>query len=76
MKASELKELFDDYESYIDTPSDMSVIYGCDCGCGGDMYTSKEWNEAHEKSHEVKEDLKKALEELGVEWDLDCEEGD
>ncbi len=30
------KEIVEEIEYYIDPEMDMSVIIGCDCGCGGD----------------------------------------
>jgi hypothetical protein len=74
MLASELLDLFEAYEEYHYTPSDESVIFGCDCGCGGNLYTSEEWDMAHKKAFEVIKALKDAFESLGIEWDLDKDE--
>ena len=75
MKASELQKLFDEHY-YNDSPSEMDVHYGCECGCGGDSYTPESWDEAHKKAYESKENLKMALDKLGVEWDLEEEDYD
>ena len=71
IKASKLVELFDMFDAYRYTPADEGVIYGCDCGCGGDCYDNESWDEAFEMSEKTTRELREALESLGVEWDLD-----
>ena len=52
MKFSELYDLIN--LAMESTPSEQSIIYGCDCGCGGDFYEdysgeTDPWEEAHEE---------------------------
>ena len=44
MTFTELKELFNDYEQALWSPTRMHVRFGCDCGCGGEDYTEESWN--------------------------------
>lgn len=53
MKFSELKELFDEYDQGIWSPSRMEVHFGCDCGCGGDNYTTEQWDAAEDACNEA-----------------------
>lgn len=46
----------------LDDPGRSSVIYGCDCGCGGDSYTLDEWMEFCENARKAKT----KLEGLGI----------
>lgn len=32
----------------LDAPWNSDVHFGCDCGCGGDSYSSEEWEQAGE----------------------------
>lgn len=50
MTFSELTALIYDIES---RPSRLSVIFGCDCGCGGDSYTSEEWELYEDRADEA-----------------------
>ena len=68
MKASELQRLFD---TFYDTEVCSTMIFGCDCGCGGDLYTLEEWGSMHEDSYKATKGLKEALASLNVEWDFD-----
>jgi hypothetical protein len=54
-----LKTLIWEYE---DHPGMMAIHYGCECGCGGDMYTEDSWDESIKKSDEAKTKLM----ELGI----------
>ena len=36
LQIAKLYEQYKETEDYIDYEMDMSVIIGCDCGCGGD----------------------------------------
>ena len=69
-KASELHEFIYEYDCYRTSPSDMSVIFGCDCGCGGDIYTYEEWDQAHEESDRVKSQFRELCDQLGLEYDM------
>ena len=60
MKLSELIEVIKLADET--TPSEQFVIYGCDCGCGGDFYEddeygSKYWEEAHDDIEEARKKL-------------------
>lgn len=44
MKASELYSVIQDFENYYLHSDLMSEVrFGCDCGCGGDSYTTEQW---------------------------------
>lgn len=62
MRFEHLKKLVEDYYS---APSLSSVIFGCDCGCGGDWYNYEDW-EYYENASEA---AKKELQDFGVEFD-------
>lgn len=72
LKASELRDLFIDYEAAFYAPDRMEVHFGCGCGCGcgGDAYTSESWDAECEAAAQAIADLKARLQSLGVEWDL------
>jgi len=36
----------DDEDDFCSCPACASVIYSCECGCGGDAYDSSSWEEA------------------------------
>lgn len=75
MKASELKQLFDDLEqAQYNDPFITGVHFGCECGCGGDSYTSAEWDDAIQDTIDAENTLKDALLKLGVEWDYDIDD--
>lgn len=64
MEYSKLRELMD----YIDySPLNSSVILGCECGCGGEFYTSESWDEEEKKVEEAKDKLR----ELGITFEED-----
>lgn len=71
MRASEIKNLFQNYECALGSPSRMSVILGCDCGCGGDYYTIDSYIAEEGAADKAVKDLKEAMENLGIEWDLE-----
>ena len=55
MNFSELSNLVSDVEN---RPSRCGVRFGCDCGCGGDYYTYKQWIEGERAADEAVEKLK------------------
>ena len=69
MKLSELEKMI----SYgLDsTPSEISVILGCDCGCGGNYYTNEEWDKEHEDTLRARKKLKKFCKYNNIEIDID-----
>ena len=70
MKASYILDIFEEYQYSKDALPDDSVIFGCDCGCGGGSYDFEEWIELHDNFKKCKNSLKNVLEEIGIEWDL------
>jgi hypothetical protein len=44
MKFSELIDIANEYETYTYSDANCNVIFGCDCGCGGDSYTPESWS--------------------------------
>lgn len=36
-----------------------SVIFGCDCGCGGEFFTYEEWDDMCERADKAREKLEK-----------------
>lgn len=72
MKASELYSIVQDFQSYYLYSDLMSEVhFGCDCGCGGDSYTSESWEAMCNCADEVSDEFKKVCKSLGVEWDYD-----
>ena len=69
MKLTELIDLVNAYGSAMWSPSRMSVIYGCDCGCGGDSYTPEQWDEEEAAADEAIEAMKAFCKEHGFEYD-------
>lgn len=67
MKLSQLKGILD--EAFERTPSEMSIIFGYDCGCGGDEYYEEDWNEEHEQIEKAREKLIRFCEEYDIEID-------
>jgi hypothetical protein len=69
MKFSQLKELINNYEQALWSPSRMHVNFGCDCGCGGDTYTPESWD-AEEQQAAVDIALMKLwCSNHNIEWD-------
>ncbi len=71
MKFSELLELVLNYNSVQFTPSRLGVTFGCDCGCGGDMYTREEWDEQESEAQKDIDKMKEWCYNNGIEWDGD-----
>jgi len=59
MKFDELMNLVMDIR---DDPARCEVHFGCDCGCGGDLYTIQEWDTMCDAANEAK----RALVKLGI----------
>jgi hypothetical protein len=55
----ELISIVEDWHEAAWAPEFMQVVLGCECGCGGDLYTAASWkaemNAAYEKLRRVKE---------------------
>jgi hypothetical protein len=69
MKFSEIKQLFDDYDSALYSDAFNETRYGCDCGCGGDSYDSEDWDEMVEKADAAIEAMKKWCADNNIEYD-------
>lgn len=68
--ASDLLELLEGYEDALYAPHLCEIHFGCECGCGGDSYTSESWDAEVDSSNRAIFALRSFLEPLGVEWDL------
>jgi predicted nucleic acid-binding Zn-ribbon protein len=69
MKFTELQDAFRDYENAMYSPSRSEVRFGCDCGCGGDSYTSESWDAEEEAAADAIERMKTICKEFGIEYD-------
>lgn len=81
-KISELLEITEDFSDWLriarDSPIEMGIRYGCDCGCGGDAYTDEEWDEEAailRKAEGKMEVLMQTLSE-GLDLEIDITIGD
>ena len=72
MKASELLTVVLDYDQLV-RGSDLrqSVIFGCDCGCGGDSYDGESWAQMCDAYDESLAKFKEMCNTLGIENDLE-----
>ena len=71
MKFSELEELVRNYQSVQFIPSRLGVMFGCDCGCGGDLYTLEEWNYHESEAQKDIDKMKEWCYNNNIEWDVD-----
>ncbi len=72
MTAQELLRLASDFENYyLNSDVNSSVIFGCDCGCGGDLYSYEDWTQMCKLAEECYDKYKEVCEELNIEWDYD-----
>lgn len=69
MKFSDVIKVVNAYDDTRWSPSRMNVIYGCDCGCGGDSYTEESWGAEEEAATEAIYNAKAFCESLGIEYD-------
>lgn len=65
---SDLVQLFDSYSNALYGPELSEVRFGCDCGCGGDSYTSEEWDAEIEQNAKAIEDMKEFCKLIGVDY--------
>lgn len=63
-KLIKLAENYDEHVIY--SPLNMYVKFGCDCGCGGDLYTSDEWDKVGELHDVHLAAWEKACDSLGL----------
>jgi hypothetical protein len=47
----------------------MNVKIGCDCGCGGDMYTAESWRAEEDTADKTIKKMKQFCEQYGIEYD-------
>jgi len=69
MKFTELAKLVGDYNDMLYNDYDASVRYGCDCGCGGDSYTSEGWDAMLTERGEAIQAAIDVCNSLGIEYD-------
>lgn len=53
------------------TPSEMSIHIGCDCGCGGNMYTYHSWDQEHQYIEEARKELLEFCKKHNIEIDVE-----
>ena len=72
MKASEMLNIVLDYDQLV-RRSDLrfSVIFGCECGCGGDSYDDESWAEMCEGYDKALAKFNELCDTLGIENDLE-----
>lgn len=69
MKFTELKELINNYEQALWSPTHMNVHFGCDCGCGGDTYTQESWDAEEFQAQRDIDIMKAFCYDHNIEWD-------
>jgi len=72
MKASEMLNIVLDYDQLV-RHSDLrfSVIFGCECGCGGDSYDDESWAQMCDDYDNALAKYKEMCDTLGIENDLE-----
>jgi hypothetical protein len=69
MKFSQLIELIQNYDYALQSPSRMHVKFGCDCGCGGNSYTTESWDEEERQANISIKEAILFCEKYGIEYD-------
>ena len=69
MTFSELHTLYCDYEQALWSPKYQHVHFGCDCGCGGDSYTSESWDAEIESAYKAIDAMKAFCQKYGIHYD-------
>lgn len=64
-----LDEIAGAYRAAMYSPSRLGIHFGCDCGCGGDSYTSEEWDEEERLADEAIAAAKEFCEKNGITYD-------
>jgi hypothetical protein len=74
MKASKMLDVVMEYHYNVER-SDLrsNVIFGCECGCGGDSYDAESWKEMCEDYDKALADFNALCNTLGIENDLEIE---
>jgi len=70
MKFSELIDIANEYENYTYSDANYSVIFGCDCGCGGDSYTPESWSKMLYSAEQSKATIIRFCQENNIDMDL------
>lgn len=68
MTLSDLIEIFSDYQNALYSPSRSGVKFGCDCGCGGDSYTSRSWDDEEQAAADAIVKMKNFCTEYNIEY--------
>ena len=72
MKASEVWNIVLDYDLRVrDSDLRSSVIFGCECGCGGDSYDAESWAEMCDDYDKALAKFNELCNTLGIENDLE-----
>ena len=67
LKMQDLIEVVSRYQHYvINADLNKGVHYGCDCGCGGDDYTSEGWDEMILEYEAAIADMKELCQKLDI----------
>lgn len=76
MKASEMLQIIQDYDQLV-RHSDLrfNVIFGCECGCGGDSYDDESWAQMCEDYDKSLAKFNELCNTLGIENDLEQQDG-
>lgn len=68
-KLSDIVELITEYENLAYSPIATEVRFGCDCGCGGDNYTAKEWNQEVDSFYKTIKKVQDFCTKYGIKYD-------
>ena len=66
----ELLEICEDYSSARWSDANNNTRFGCDCGCGGDLYTAEEWRDMIERADDAEKKFAELCEKLGIDFDI------
>jgi hypothetical protein len=67
--ASDLIRVVDAYGDARYGPLQSGIRFGCDCGCGGDSYTSEQWDAEMEYNKQSIKDMIELCAKLGLVYD-------
>ena len=71
LKLSDIQELSGHINNALyEDPSRNEVKFGCDCGCGGDLYTYEEWTQILESIDESVAFIEEFCEKNDIEIDI------
>lgn len=68
MTFDDLHKLFQAYEEATWSPTRTHVVFGCDCGCGGDSYSREQWDAEELQAQEAIDNMKALCIIMGVEY--------